>query len=267
MTLDAVPVVALFVATILIVMLPIEGGYRLGRMAHRRSKQEKESSVSTSAGAVLALLAFMLAFTFGIASNRFDARKELVREDANKIRTAWLQSDILPEPDRAEANGLFRDYLKARIELVQSPDAERVKSVLSQAEQIQGRLWAMAVTNARKDMNSDVAALYIKSLTDVFAIHASRVAVGIQARIPEGIWLTLMAITILGMIGVGYQAGIAGSKRTLAMPLLAIAFASVIATIAALDRPIGGFTVSQQPLIDLLSSMKTISDREKVGTP
>jgi len=267
MTLDAVPVVALFVATILIVMLPIEGGYRLGRMAHRRSKQEKESSVSTSAGAVLALLAFMLAFTFGIASNRFDARKELVREDANKIRTAWLQSDILPEPDRAEANGLFRDYLKARIELVQSPDAERVKSVLSQAEQIQGRLWAMAVTNARKDMNSDVAALYIKSLTDVFAIHASRVAVGIQARIPEGIWLTLMAITILGMIGVGYQAGIAGSKRTLTMPLLAIAFASVIATIAALDRPIGGFTVSQQPLIDLLSSMQTISDREKVGTP
>jgi hypothetical protein len=173
----------------------------------------------------------------------------------------------LPEPDRAEAKGLFQDYLKARIELVQSPDAERVKSVLSQAEQDQGRLWDMAVTHARKEMNSDVAALYMESLTDMFAIHASRVAVGIQARIPEGIWLTLMAITILGMIGVGYQAGIAGSKRTLAMPLLAIAFALVIATIAALDRPIGGFTVSQQPLIDLLSSMKMISDSEKVGTP
>ena len=267
MTLDAVPVVALFVTTILIVMLPMEGGYRLGRMAHRRSKQEKELPVSTIAGAVLALLAFILAFTFGIASNRFDARKELVREEANKIRAAWLQSDILPEPDRAEAKGLFRDYVKARVELVQSPDSERVKSVLSQAERIQGRLWDMAVTNARKDMNSDVAALYMELLTEVFALHASRVAVGIQARIPRGIWLTLMAITILGMIGVGYQAGIAGSKRTLAMPLLALAFASVIATIAALDRPIGGFTVSQQPLIDLLSSMKTISDREKVGTP
>jgi hypothetical protein len=173
----------------------------------------------------------------------------------------------LPEPDRAEAKGLFRDYVNARVELVQSPDSERVKSVLSQAERIQGRLWDMAVTNARKDMNSDVAALYMESLAEVFALHASRVAVGIQARIPRGIWLTLMAITILGMIGVGYQAGIAGSKRTLAMPLLAIAFASVIATIAALDRPIGGFTVSQQPLIDLLSSMKMISDREKVGTP
>jgi hypothetical protein len=267
MNIDAVPIVALFVATVLIVMVSTEGGYRLGRMAHRRWKEEKESPVSTIAGAVLALLAFILAFTFAIASNRFDARKELVREDANKIRTAWLQSDFLPEPDRSEAKELFRDYLKARIELAQSFDWERVKSFLSQTEQIQGRLWDMAVTNARKDMNSDVAALYIESLTEMFAVHASRVAVGIHMRIPEGIWLALMAITIFGMLAVGYQAGIAGSKRTLAMPLLAIAFASVIAIIGALDRPTGGFTVPQRPLTDLLSSMEAISNREKAGTP
>jgi hypothetical protein len=60
------------------------------------------------------------------------------------------------------------------------------------------------------------------------------------------------------MTTVGYQAGIAGSKRTLAMPLLAIAFASVIALIDSLDSPVGGFTtVPQQPLIDLLSSIET----------
>ena len=45
MTLDAVPVVALFVATILIVMLPMEGGYRLGRMAHRRNRRSPLSRV------------------------------------------------------------------------------------------------------------------------------------------------------------------------------------------------------------------------------
>jgi hypothetical protein len=54
--------------------------------------------------------------------------------------------------------------------------------------------------NARKDMNSDVGALYIESLTDVIAIHASRVALAIHTRIPEGIWLTLLAVTVLGMI-------------------------------------------------------------------
>jgi hypothetical protein len=72
----------------------------------------------------------------------------------------------------------------------------------------------MAVANARKDMNSDVAALYIDSLNAVNGIHASRVAVGIQARVPSEIWLVLYCITILGVVGVGYQTGIAGSRRT-----------------------------------------------------
>ena len=64
---------------------------------------------------MLALLAFMLAFTFGIASNRFDARKELVREDATRSGPPGCKATFLPEPDRAEANGFFRDYLKARV--------------------------------------------------------------------------------------------------------------------------------------------------------
>jgi hypothetical protein len=50
------------------------------------------------------------------------------------------------------------------------------------------------------------------------------------------------------------------SKRTLVMPLLAVAFASVITIIGSLDRPVGGFTtVSQQPLTDLLSSIEAPS--------
>ena len=52
-------------------------------------------------GAVLGLAAFMLAFAFGAVSSRFDARKELVRDDANAIRTAWARADFLPEADRA----------------------------------------------------------------------------------------------------------------------------------------------------------------------
>jgi hypothetical protein len=258
MSFDVIFLVALFVGTILVVVVSIEGGYQLGVIAHRRSEEEKESPVSAIAGAVLALFAFILAFTFGIASNRFDARKALVLDEANKLRTAWLRSDFLPESDRTEAKRLIREYLEARLAFVQSADLERAQSMLSQSERIQGRLWNMAVTNARKDMNSDVAALYIESLNEVFAVHASRVAVGLQMRIPVGIWFTLAVLAILGMMALGYQAGIAGSKRTLAMPLLAVAFASVIGIIASLDQPVGGLTtVSQQPLIDLLSWMKT----------
>src|SRR5262245_46570770 len=245
-------------------MISIEVGYRLRRMFHRRSKQEKESPASAVAGAVLALVAFMLAFTFGIAANRFDFRKELVREEANKIRIVWQRSDFLPESDRDEAKSLIREYLADRVAVFQSGESERIKDILVRAEQIQGQLWSQAVTNARKDMNSNTGTLYIEALNDLSAIHASRVAVGLQMRIPSGIWFTLAALTILGMIAVGYEVGIAGSKRTLVMPLLAVAFASVITIIGSLDRPVGGFTtVSQQPLADLLSSIDTASQQLK----
>jgi hypothetical protein len=252
---DAIPLWALFVATILIVMVSIEGGYRLGRLAHRRSEEEKESPVSVISGSVLGLGAFLLAFTFGIVSNRFDSRKELVRQEANAVRTAWRRSDFLPEPDRAETRVLIRRYVNERLALARSrPDSERVKSFVASVERDQGRLWEIAVANARKDMNSDVAALYIESLNELFAIHALRVAVGLGMRLPMGIWLMLLIVTALGMMGLGYQTGIAGSQRSLARPILAVSFALVIVLIADIDRPYGTFIrVTQQPLLDVQS--------------
>ena len=257
MSMDTIPIWALFAGTTILVVIAIEAGYRLGRAVHRRSEDEKESPVSAITASILGLLAFMLAFTFGIVSDRYDARKALVRDDANSIRTAYLRSDFLPEPDRSEAAKLLAIYVDDRLAAVQSHDLDQVNKTLADAARIQRQLWDMAVVNARKDMNSDVAALYIESLNELINVHASRVAVGLQARIPAGIWLVLFILVILGMIGVGYQTAIAGStRRSWITPILAFAFSLVIVLIASLDRPQSGFiTVSQQPLADLRASM------------
>jgi hypothetical protein len=260
MRIDAIPIWIQFVGTILIVMLFIDLGYRFGRIIHRRSTDEKESPVSAIAGSVLGLVAFMLAFTFGIVAERYDARKGLVREEANTVRTAWLRSEFLPESDRAEAARLLRQYVDERLDgirLVQTHEKtlEHMTKVLADAERIQTRLWDMAVLNARKDMNSDVAALYLDSLNQLIEIHASRVAIGLQQRIPSAIWIVLFGLTFCGMALVGYQTGIAGSKQSWARPFLAVSFGMVIALIAALDRPDSLLKVSQQPLVDLQHSM------------
>jgi hypothetical protein len=264
MSIDAMPIWALFIGTIVVVMVAIEAGYQLGHRAHRRSEDEKESPVSAIAGAILGLAAFMLAFTFGIVSERYDAKKGLVREDAAAIRNAWQRSDFLPDPARAESKDLLRQYVDARVSFAEarSLDPQRVKSALSEARRIQERLWAIAVAHGKTDLNTDIGALYVEGLNDVSAIHAQRVAVGIQARVPVEIWVTLYVITILGMIGVGYQTGIAGSKRSMARPFLAVSFALVFALIASLDRPDSGvLKVTQQPLIDLQDWMKSTSDQ------
>lgn len=262
MNLDHIPIWVILILSILFVMIAIEAGYRLGHRSRRRSEEEKESPVSAIAGSVLGLLAFMMAFTFGIVSDRFDSRKALVREEANSIGTTWLRADFLPEPDRTEAKALLKEYAILRVAAIEKLRSGKLRpdqmgTELQKDTKIQDHLWGMAVTNARKDMNSDVAALYIDSLNGLIDLHAIRVAVGLQARIPNGIWIVLLSLTVFGMVAVGYQIGIAGSRRSLAQAILAISFSMVIALICTLDRPHGSYIkVSQQPFLDLIKSMK-----------
>jgi hypothetical protein len=85
--LDCIPLWALFSLALAVVLLSMEVGYRLGRRRSWRSEYEKESSVGTVVGATLGLLGFMLAFIFGAAGSRFDARRQAVLEEANAIGT------------------------------------------------------------------------------------------------------------------------------------------------------------------------------------
>src|SRR5687768_8774030 len=115
MSMSTIFVGVIFVATIIVVVLAIEAGFRLGHAVFRKSEDEKEASVSAIAAAILTLTGFMLAFTFGISTDRLQDRKTLVREKANAIGTAWLRSDFLPEPDRTEAKELFLKYVDNRL--------------------------------------------------------------------------------------------------------------------------------------------------------
>lgn len=259
MNLDAIPIPALFAITVVVVLVSIEAGYRMGGFAHSRSQDEKESPASTVAAAVLGLASFMLAFAFGIVWDRFGDRNTLVREEANAIKVAYVRSDFLPSPDRVQARRLLRHYLDMRIAVAQpgAVASRALQASVADAVRTQRRLWAMAVADAGKDMNSDVAALYIEALNEVDAVHASRVSVGYQARVPLGIWLALYGLTVSAMMSIGYHTGIVGSRRSMSTLLLATSFALVIVVIATLDRPGGFIQVSQQPLLNLQLAIAT----------
>jgi hypothetical protein len=223
---------------------------------HIRSKFEKESPVSVISASILGMLAFILAFTFGMVTDRHNSRRELVRNEANAIRTTWLRTAFLPEAERQESIDLLKEYLQLRIYAVQSGDLNQLQKSLEESSVISNQLWKAAVVNAGRDMNSDVAALYLESLNDVININALRVSFGLQIRIPEGVWLVLYILMILSMIAVGYQIAIAGSKRTWSILILALSFSIIIVLIESLDRPNNTFIpVSQQALLDLQISM------------
>jgi hypothetical protein len=254
---DDLPLWLLFVLTTLLVVATIEFGFLIGKSVRRKTEDEKESPVSAIAGTVLALLAFILAFTFGIVSDRYDARRALVREQADAIRTSYSRSDFLPEPSRDQAKDLYNEYVALLVKAASSGHLADNPAELGEMRTIEGKLWDIAVANVRSGDNSDISALYAESINDMSNVLANRIAVSVQSRIPTQIWVVLYVLVVLGMIAVGYQTAISGSRRTWAMVVLAFSFSIVIVLIAALDDPEHGYiNISQRPLIDFQSEMK-----------
>jgi len=197
-------------------------------------------------------LAFMLAFTFGMASTRFDTRKSLVLDEANAIGTTYLRAAMLPER-RDEVRDLLRDYLDTRLEAVRSG---RIAEGLARVDDLQAQLWAHAVSVAQQHPDSIVVGLFVEALNEVFDLHAERLAAGLRNRIPGAIWVGLLVLAILSLASMGYHSGLVGTSRSLAVIAVAVAFSAVIVLVVDLDRPQeGSLKVSQQALIDLRQSM------------
>jgi tryptophan-rich sensory protein len=89
-------------------------------------------------------------------------------------------------------------------------------------------------------------------------MHGVRIQAGLRNRIPAIIWVVLLLLAALSMAAVGYQSGLAGTRRSPTMLVLIVAFACVMYLITDLNRPLEGFiTAGQQSLLDLQTSMKS----------
>jgi hypothetical protein len=250
---DYLPLWALFATMVGVVFFSVEAGFRLGRRRSRDPDHEPETPVVSIAGATLGLLAFMLAFTFGMAESRYEARRLLVIDEANAIGTTYLRAGFLPEPQRSKIRGLLREYVTVRVEGAKSG---KIAAALARSEELQGRLWTETVALAEKTPGSIVAGLFIQSLNEVIDLHTKRVMAGSRSRIPGIVWVGLSLVTILAMAAMGYQEGLDGKRSPVATITLVLAFSAVFLLIADLDRPQEGWLkVSQQATMDLHEKM------------
>ena len=61
----------------------------------------------------LTLLGLILGFSFSMAINRYDQRKNLEEEEANAIGTEMLRAELLPAADASKIKALLKDYLRS----------------------------------------------------------------------------------------------------------------------------------------------------------
>lgn len=250
--LDLLPLWLMFAAVCALSGLALEGGYRFSRWRQSSNLVEKESPVGAMVASILALFAFLLAFTFSMAATRYEARRQAVLDESNAVGTTYLRTRLLPEPQRAESARLLREYVAARLRAAEN---QRMGDLLERSAELHERLWVLAVQSVEKQP-TPITGLYVQSLNEMIDMHSVRVQSGLRSRIPLVIWIGLLAIAMLAMGSVGYLSGLSGTRRSPAMLGLVLAFAGVFYMIADLDRGREGFLrVSQQPLIDLQNSM------------
>ena len=91
---NGLPYWTVFAACLVFGGLAIELGFRAGRREQRRSEGKSPESMAAMLQACFGLLAFMVAFTFGVAAGRFTERTHFIIDEANAIRTAYLLSLI-----------------------------------------------------------------------------------------------------------------------------------------------------------------------------
>src|SRR5437868_5263164 len=159
--LDGLPLWGLFVATVAIVALSVEAGFRLGRYRRQGSDAEKEAPVGAIAGATLGLLAFVLAFTFSLAASRFDSRRGIVLQAPNAIGTCYLRAGLLTAPPNAAARKLLRDYVDVRL---RAAETGTLDEAMAKSDELHNALWSQATEAANKDPHSIVTGLFIQSL-------------------------------------------------------------------------------------------------------
>ena len=260
---DSLPIVVIFVAFTIVALIMTEVGYRLGRWWQERTPDEKEGPTSMMVGSLLALMAFLLAITMGMASDRFDTRRRLVLAEANAVGTTYLRAGYLPEPASSTIKNLIREYVPLRIV---TNDIADVRARMAHSVEIQAKLWSIAEGLARDTPDSDVLALFIASLNETIDLHETRVVAGQYARVPETILILLLLCSILTLGMVGYNAGLTSRRSPITTVILIVVLGAVITLVVDLDRPREGFLdVSQQPLIDLQEQIGVLPPRNSPG--
>jgi hypothetical protein len=202
------------------------------------------------------LLALIIGFSFSIAIDRYEQRRDYEEAEAKAIGTEYVRADFLASTDAAKVRVLLRNYLAQRILFYTSSSARRLRQIDWDTAQLQADLWsAVQVPAAAKP--TPVMALVVSGMNDVLNSQGYTQA-AYWNRIPRGEWGLMAVIAIFSNLLVGYGSRRGENERILLIALPLIVSISFI-LIADIDTPRGGFI--HVPPVNLESLARSLQAR------
>ena len=230
----------------------VEVGALLGR---RRTAPEESftSHLLVIRGTTLALLSFLVAFSFSGAASRYIDRMDLIVKEANAIGTAYLRAMILPEPQRADLQTLLRQYSTDRVAFFRTTNVDEMRPLLVRAGEIHTKIWDTALKGIAG--NTQLMLVILPSLNDVIDIHSEHLSAS-RRHTPTMVMAFLVAFAVFGSGLIGFGNGL-NQRRHRSLDLLyCVVMAATFWMTFDLDRLRFGFIqVSPLPYVELLETM------------
>ena len=171
------------------------------RSHHARGASRSETASDPGDGeqgvmvaAVMGLLALLIAFTFAIALDRFDARRVNVINEANAIGTTYLRSQMLEEPHRARLSQLLVEYTDARIALATTARGPKQTALLATSDRLIADLWTATVAAFPSIRPYSFSHSFLDTMNNLIDMNSTRKA-GRQAHVPSEVFLILFFIS------------------------------------------------------------------------
>lgn len=186
------------------VLLMLDFGRRLRR---RRAAGGGGAGLGAVEGAVFALMGLLIAFTFSGAAARFDARRQLIVEEANDLGTAYLRLDLLPPGPRAAVQESFRRYVDTRLAAYRAvADMELVRAKIAEYQTLQNEIWTQAVAGCQQTAGTTCGVLLLPALNAVFDIASTRIA-AVRMHPPMIIYGMLGVVALACALLAGFSMG------------------------------------------------------------
>jgi hypothetical protein len=210
-------------------------GFRYQKWQLRRHEKKESEGLGQMESSLMGLAALILAFTFGLAQSKFEAKRELIVQEANDIGTAILRCDLYPDSVRSLLRQDFKDYVEARVAYYETgADEAQIKAALKKAGMYSSRIWNRAADYGHDREHLIPTGQMIPALNNMIDITTTRDAQRL-AKVPPFILLVLAILILTSSFLVGY--GQKGKRNLVWVSAFAIMTTITLYLILELDRP------------------------------
>lgn len=234
-------------------LLACEAGHQLGsRLGPRDEVFQKQFAVIR--GATLALVGFLVAFSFSGAAARYVDRLDIIVKEANALGTAYLRSDVLTQPSRDRLKDILRQYTADRLDLLDNPDTALQASRLARVGDFHRRMWEAGLNGT--EGQPQLTLLVLPALNEVIDLHTTHLSAALR-HVPLPILTLLIASSALALGLTGFGNGMAGRR----FPVLNFVYGAILASALWMTIDLdhsrqGMIQASIRPIAEALASMK-----------